>query len=126
MLLYDPVVCGALIASNSGGIVNAICFEGNPILGPIEKTYVRGESADAFGYRGKGLRHFGIVHEDDADLLVNGLLDDLAYPEAAGSITEHHGCNAVLLGPHRDSRRAGAPLDPAPKANGAGGSRGVL
>ena len=127
VLLYDPVVCGALMASNSGGIVNAICFEGNPILGPIEKTYVRGESAEAFGYRGKELRHFGIVHEDDADLLVNGLLDDLAYPETTGSITLHHGCNAVHVGDLIEIR--GAPvrrLDPALESEWGGRFAGRL
>ncbi|MEA3364486.1 MAG: hypothetical protein U9Q79_02505 [Candidatus Hydrogenedentes bacterium] len=113
-LLYDPVYLGMLLSWDGGDIVNAIHFEGNPILGPVKKTYMRGASADAFGYRGKEFRHFGIAHEADADLLVNGLLDDLAYPEAAGSITLHHGCNAVDVGDLVELR--GAPvrrLDPA-------------
>ena len=79
-------------------VVNAIYFQGNPILGPVEKTYVRGASADALGYRGRALKHFGIAHESDADLLVQGILDDIAYPEAAGCITLHHGCNAIGVG----------------------------
>lgn len=114
VLLYDPLEMGVVVSAEGGDIVNCIYFEGNPILGPVEKTYVRGASADAFGYRGKSFRHFGIAHEDDAGLLVNGLLDDLAYPEATGIITLHHGCNAAGVGDLVEIR--GAPvrrLDPA-------------
>ncbi len=98
VLLYDPVSTGALLSSDGEAVVNAIYFQGNPILGPVEKTYVRGASADALGYRGRALKHFGIAHESDADLLVQGILDDIAYPEAAGCITLHHGCNAIGVG----------------------------
>ncbi|MFO7974860.1 MAG: thermonuclease family protein [Candidatus Hydrogenedentota bacterium] len=114
VIFYDPVYVGVLLSADGGGVVNAIYFEGNPILGPVEKTYVRSTSADTFGYRAKSFRHFGIAHQDDADLLVHGLLDDLAYPEAAGIITVHHGCNGIRVGELIEVR--GAPvrrLDPA-------------
>ncbi len=98
VLSYNPLTTGALLASDGAGIVNALYFEGNPILGPVEKTYVRGESADAFSFRARSFRHFGITHEDDADRLVNGVLDDLAYPEAAGLLTLYYGDAAFQVG----------------------------
>ena len=98
VLAYDPLTMGVQLASDGARIVNALYFEGNPILGPVKKTYVRGESADTFGFRGRQFRHFGIASEDDADRLANGLLHDLAYPEAAGFLTLYHGAAAFQTG----------------------------
>ncbi|HQM32696.1 MAG: thermonuclease family protein [Candidatus Hydrogenedentes bacterium] len=98
VLTCDPLTTGALLASDGAGIVNTLYFEGNPILGPVEKTYLRGESADVFGVRARNFRHFGIAREDDADRLLNGMLDDLAYPEAAGLLTLYHGDAVFQVG----------------------------
>jgi hypothetical protein len=124
---YDPVEMGALLASDAHGVVNRIRFEGNPILGPVEKTYARASSEAAYGEADASFRHVGIVQESDADLLVEGVLDDLAYPEACGRAVFHHGETGARVGDLIEFR--GAPLrrlDPAPGDEWGGRFAGKL
>lgn len=84
--------------SDSAGLGNIIGFEGSPFLGALEKTYSRGESIDAYGHRYRHFGFFSISREEDADRLVAGLLDDVAYPQPAGFITFFSGDAAIRTG----------------------------
>lgn len=95
---FDPVEMAVALGSESTGLVNLIHFEGNPISGSVSKTYVRGESIAEYGPRVRNLAHFGVSLESDADKLVEGLLDDLAYPAPSGFVVFFHGHSGVQVG----------------------------
>lgn len=84
--------------SNSQDVANIVGFEGSPFGAPLAKTYSRGESIDAYGARYRSLDCFSISREEDADRLVAGLLDDLAYPEPAGFVTFFRGEAGIAVG----------------------------
>ena len=95
---FDPIRMGVTLGSSREGLANAIYFDGNPISGSVSKTYARGESIDEYGFEGRGLEHFGISREEDADKLVAGLLDDVPYPENRGEVIFFHGLADVAVG----------------------------
>ncbi len=105
---FDPLLMGVRLGSTDTGIANGIFFDGNPVTGTVSKTYTRQSSIDEFGFVGRGLDHFGLSVESDADLLVNGLLDDVAYPRPDGSIVFFRGHSDVRVGDVLEVR--GAPL----------------
>ena len=95
---FDPLTMGVRLGSTDAGMANGIFFDGNPVTGTVSKTYTRQSSIDEFGFLGRGLDHFGLSVESDADLLVNGLLDDVAYPRPDGSIVFFQGDSDVRVG----------------------------
>jgi endonuclease YncB( thermonuclease family) len=98
VLFFDPVRMGVTLGSDSRDLVNAIYFEGNPITGTLEKTYWASASIDAFGFHSRGLDHFGISLEEDADKLVEGLIEDIAYPEPTGDVESYEGFADLSIG----------------------------
>lgn len=105
---FDGLAMGVRLGSTDVGMANGIYFDGNPVTGTVNKTYTRSSSIDEFGFIGRGLDHFGLSVEGDADRLVNGLLDDVAYPRPDGSIIFFHGNSDVRVGDVLEVR--GAPL----------------
>ncbi len=95
---FDPLLMGVRLGSTDTGIANGIFFDGNPVTGTVNKTYTRQSSIDEFGFLGRGLDHFGLSVESDADKLVNGLLDDVAYPRPNGSVVFFAGNPDVRVG----------------------------
>lgn len=95
---FDPVLMSAAYGAGRAGMANAIYFDGNPLSGTVSKTYARGESIEEYGFQGKSLKHFGVSREEDADKLIAGLLDDLAYPERMGRIEFFDGNAEVAVG----------------------------
>lgn len=95
---FDPVRMGVTLGSGSRDLVNVVYFDGNPITGTLEKTYWASASIDAFGFNARSLDHFGISLEEDADKLVGGLLEDIAYPEPAGEVEYFDGFANVSVG----------------------------
>lgn len=95
---FDPVRMGVTLGSHSRDLVNAVYFDGNPITGTLEKTYWASTSIDAFGFYARSLDHFGISLEEDADKLVEGLLEDIAYPEPTGEVEYYEGFTDVSVG----------------------------
>jgi len=95
---YDPVRMGVAFGADIGGMANAIQFDGNPVSGAVSKTYLRGESIDEYGIAGKSFEHFGVSREEDADKLLAGVLDDIAYPTRSGEIVFFHGQADVEVG----------------------------
>jgi endonuclease YncB( thermonuclease family) len=95
---FDPARMGVTLGSDSRDLVNAVYFEGNPITGTLEKTYWASASIDAFGVYSRGLDHFGISLEEDADKLVEGLLEDVAYPAPSGEVEYFDGFAKVAVG----------------------------
>ncbi|MCL4693332.1 MAG: thermonuclease family protein [Candidatus Hydrogenedentes bacterium] len=95
---YDSIRMGVVLGSNSRDLINAVYFDGNPITGTLEKTYWASASIDAFGFQARSLDHFGVSLEEDADKLVDGLLDDVAYPEPSGEVEFYDGFAEVNVG----------------------------
>ncbi|MBI5093498.1 MAG: thermonuclease family protein [Candidatus Hydrogenedentes bacterium] len=98
VVFFDPVAHGVTLGSESRDIANAIYFDGNPLSSSLAQTYVRGPSIDEYGFHGRALSYFSISFAEDAGKLVNGLLDDLAYPEPIGAITFFQGDHALRVG----------------------------
>jgi len=97
-VFHDPRTVGVTLGSNSGPVVNALYFESNPLRGEMRKTYVRGESIDAFGYRGKRFPLYAFDFLEDVDRVAPALLNDVAYPELDGRVTFLHGDADVEVG----------------------------
>jgi len=95
---YDAREVGVTLGSASGGVANALYFETNPLAGGLAKTYVRGESVDAYGYRGRGFPLYAIDLLEDADVLAEQVLNDVAYPELDGGVTFLNGDADVEVG----------------------------
>lgn len=98
VLFFHPVDIGVALGSDSTELVNTVFFSGNPLLNAVTKTYVRQASATEFGTRPKELTLFGVSLEDDADKLVEGFLDDVAYPEPSGAVRFFRGDASVRVG----------------------------
>ncbi len=95
---YDSIRMGVILGSDSRDVINAVYFDGNPITGTLEKTYWASASIDAFGFHARSLDHFGVSLEEDADKLVEGLLEDVAYPEPSGEVEFYDGFAEVNVG----------------------------
>jgi len=89
VIYLQPERMTAALGACTETVVNRIHFQGNPVEGPLQKTYFRDPSQRVFGAKTARLDYFGISRESDADALVAGILDDVAYPEAAGSMVFH-------------------------------------
>ncbi|HOV72995.1 MAG TPA: thermonuclease family protein [Candidatus Hydrogenedentes bacterium] len=114
VLCHDPAIMGAGLAADADSIANVLLFSGNPAPAGLSKTYRRYASMRLYGDRVGRLRCHAIAYEDDADRLVRGLLDDLAYPNRSGFVLFHAGDAAIRQGDLVELR--GAPLrrlDPA-------------
>jgi len=98
ILFFDPVFVGVALGSDSKSLVNVVYFEGNPTVGTLKKTYTRSASIDEYGSRAYSLDYYALALEEDADKVVNALLDDVAYPEPAAAIRFFHGNASVEVG----------------------------
>jgi hypothetical protein len=98
VVFFDPLRTWVGLGSNSEEVGNILYFSGNPVLPPLEKTYVRGVSIDEYGVRVMRLEYFPVSVEEDADKLAAGLLDDVAYPEPCGFVQFYQGDASVRVG----------------------------
>ncbi len=87
VIFYDPKRHAVSLRSDSSGVVNRIQLLGNPLGGQFEKSYTNASSAEEFGLREHTMELFSVSREQDADAIVSGLLDDVAYPEQCGVLT---------------------------------------
>ena len=87
VLFYDPLEMAVSLGSDVEELTNALYFEGDLLDETLVKTYVRDASVTAFGYQADSLTCFPLSSESDADAFVEGLLDDVAYPEPTGVLT---------------------------------------
>jgi hypothetical protein len=108
VVYFDPLLVGVRLGSTDTELTNSLVFAGNPNAGAVNKTYTRQASVDEFGLREEAFEHFGFSTEPDADLLANGLLDDIAYPRPDGAIVFYRGNADVRVGDVIEVR--GAPL----------------
>ncbi len=86
VVFFDMEKVGVVLGSSSQSLVNIIYFDGNPVTSTLGKTYSRSNSIDEYGAKARSLDHFSFSLEEDSDKLVEGILDDLAYPEPSGEI----------------------------------------
>jgi len=98
VVCFDPLNTGVSLGSESGGLVNTLYFEGNPVYAGVQKTYCRDESIDEFGFNGAPFAYFSMRFEEDADKLAAGMLDDLAYPQPAGFVCFYCGDGQIAVG----------------------------
>jgi endonuclease YncB( thermonuclease family) len=98
VIFYDPKRHAVSLRSDSGEVVNRIQLLGNPVGGQFEKSYTNTSSAEEFGLSNHILELFCVSREQDADAIVSGLLDDVAYPEQCGVLTFLDGDAAIAPG----------------------------
>jgi endonuclease YncB( thermonuclease family) len=98
VIFYNPKKHSVSLRSDSSNVVNRIEVLGNPVGGQFEKVYTNWSSVDEFGVRSDTLELFSVSQERDADIIVSGLLDDVAYPEPCGTITFLEGDAAIAPG----------------------------
>lgn len=94
----EPGRTGAALGSDSAGLANVIYFAGNPIAGDLRKTYTRPAAVSEYGVSAARFQYFALSREEDADALVSGLLDDVAYPATAGRILFPYGDADIRAG----------------------------
>ncbi|HOZ46292.1 MAG TPA: thermonuclease family protein [Candidatus Hydrogenedentes bacterium] len=83
---FDPIRTAITLGSDSDPVANIVYLEGNPFLGAFEKRYRRVPSIDAYGVRARHLDYYAFSREDDADKVMAGMLDDVAYPTPCGAV----------------------------------------
>ncbi len=87
VIFYDPKKHVVSLRTDSGGLANRIYLLGNPVGGQFEKSYKNDASVDEFALKSHTLELFSVSQEQDADVIVSGLLDDVAYPAPCGVLT---------------------------------------
>ncbi len=105
---FDPLRVSVSLGSDSGELANTIRFWGNPAVEGPEKDYFREASIEEYGPCRSHVLHYGLAEESDADKLVEGLLDDVAYPVPCGNLNFFHGEPGICVGDLVEVR--GAPL----------------
>lgn len=98
VVFFNALTTWVGLGSDSKELRNAVYFEGNPITGAFEKTYRRYASIDEYDYRAAHLDLFSISTEEDADKIMDAVLDDVAYPEPCGFVHFYHGDAAIRVG----------------------------
>lgn len=98
VVFYDPLDHSVTLGSDSDDVANAVYFDGNPFTTAFSKSYYNNDSIDEYGFRYRFLDYFSMSREADADLLVGGLLKDIAYPEASGAIEFLSGDASIRVG----------------------------
>ena len=98
VVFFNPLEHRVALGSDARDVANTIFFDGNPLTAPLSKTYRIQDSIDEYGEQTRFLNYFSISVEADADRLVNGLLDDIAYPEPAGEVEFLNGDGTIAVG----------------------------
>lgn len=98
VVFHDPRETGVRLGARTGGMANVVYFSGSPFTGNVSKTYSNPASIAEYGVHARGLDYFSISTEADADLLLAGMLEDLAYPEPNGWLLFHRGCADIAVG----------------------------
>ena len=103
-------------SADGGDAVNRINAEANPMASGVAKLYERLASMAVVGVREAALTLPAVSHEADLDAIVNGLLDDAAYPERVGHVQWLRGNSGVRAGDLIEARNApvrriDAPID---------------
>ena len=108
VIYFDPLRMGVQAGATDDALANTVLFEANPLSGAFEATYRREDSADYYGERVLELANYSVSTPADAEKLVEGLLDDLAYPEPEIVVTLFQGTAAIAVGDLVEVR--GAPV----------------
>jgi hypothetical protein len=98
IVYFDPLKVSVSLGSDSGELANTIRFWGNPAVEGPEKDYLREASIEEYGSYTSQVLHYGLAEESDADRLVEGLLDDVAYPVPCGNLSFFHGEPGIRVG----------------------------
>jgi len=98
VLYFDPVAMSVQLGSRSADLCNHVYFQGNPLSLNEGQSYTRQESVDEFGFHGGRFTYFSVTRAEDADKVVEGLLEDTAYPEPSGKVTIFGGHADIAVG----------------------------
>lgn len=98
VVFFDRVDHALTLGSDSDGITNGLVVKGNPDLALVDKLYTNGASIDEYGFRLRFLDYFSINSLEDADKIVAGLLEDVAYPSPISEIAFLRGDAGVRVG----------------------------
>lgn len=98
VLFFDRIDHAVTLGSNSESVRNAIALEGHPLVPLVDELYVNGASADEYGFRIGFLDYFSISNLEDGERLVEGMLEDLAYPAPSGEIVYLAGAPGLRVG----------------------------
>ncbi len=116
VVVRDPVVCGVTFGEDLVAAANRIAFAGGPDGERLASVYTREASVRAVGVQERGLVYRALSQADDADLLVEALLDDVAYPRISAEITFYRGRTDISVGDlvevrGAELRRVAPPVD---------------
>jgi endonuclease YncB( thermonuclease family) len=98
VLFLDPVLHGIEWESDSEFLVNALQLDGNQTASTLNVTVDRDLSIAIYGERLEHIDNGAFVDALDGTALLDGLLDDVAYPELRGAITFYHGDPTIQQG----------------------------
>lgn len=98
VLFFNRMEHAVTLGSDSRDVRNGIVLEGHPLTPLVDKLYVNGESADEYGFRIGFLDYFSISNLEDGDQIVEGMLQDIAYPTPAGEVNFLAGTPDVRVG----------------------------
>jgi endonuclease YncB( thermonuclease family) len=121
VVFFDTATMGARIGGDTETLGNLLFFHGNPEA-EAEGSHVRGESMDAYGVQVRVLTHFGVAHAEDATLLCEGLLDDIAWPTPNLALTFFRGRADLRVGDVVELRSAPVRRLDAPQDDEWGGA----
>jgi hypothetical protein len=104
----EPAHVGVELGRVSKGVVNSLRIQGNPTGAAVEVYRVEEASIDELGTVFRSLPYYALSRGDDAALLGDGLLKDLAWPGIVGRALFYRGRSDIDTGALLEFR--GGPL----------------
>lgn len=95
---FDRLNHAVTLGSDSAEVANAIALKGNPVQSTVDKLVLNGPSVDEYDFHLRFLEYFSITVQEDGDKLVDGLLEDVAYPTPSGEVVFLQGEASARVG----------------------------
>lgn len=106
VLFFDTARHAAALGEDDATLATVLSLSGNPLQWNGALTQSREESRAVYGDRVRHLAHFAFGTAADLEQLAQGLLDDVAYPASAGTVTIFRGDAAARPGELIELREA--------------------
>ncbi len=98
VVTVDPVRVGVELGRDMDGLANLLRIQGNPQDGVVDDYHAEDASIDALGTVFRFFPYYALSRVDDAVLLGQGLLRDLAWPTRVGRALFYRGVAHVGVG----------------------------